>query len=52
MDLANIQKQDEIEKQKTDLELSDIISKLKLAERTNMIQMAETEEERFRNRQI
>ena len=52
MDLANIQRQDEIEKQRRDQELSDMLSKLKLAERVNTILMAETEEERFRNVRI
>ena len=52
MDLANIQKQEEIEKQNRDLELSDMLSRLKLAERTNIILMAETEEERTRNDRI
>ena len=52
MDLANIQRQDEIEKQRRDQELSDMLSKLKLAERANTILMAETEEERFRNDRI
>ena len=52
MDLANIQRQDEIEKQRREQELSDKLSKLKLAERVNTILMAESEEERFRNVRI